>query len=192
MISAAACAETTSTPRAVATTASIPSPPTSSSSPVPLPAITPTVTTVLTDTEVLVLQEAIRATQCSAIPNPGHVSVEGSTYRFDCMVAAGHNVEVRIQRFLSQAEAQIAFDSVRQGKPIQEFHGYPAYEWQYDERPDDSMLPMRHRSHGWQADRWLIVVKAFDDTHFAIAPAPLAVSEAVYQAARAYSLFPAE
>jgi hypothetical protein len=108
------------------------------------------------------------------------------------MVAAGHNIGVRIQRFLSQAEAQIAFDAVRQGKPIQEFHGYPAYEWQYDERPDESMLPMRHRSHGWQADRWLIVVKAFDDTHFVIAPAPLAVSEAVYQAARAYSLFPAE
>jgi hypothetical protein len=85
------------------------------------------------------------------------------------MVSAGHNVGVRIERFLSQAEAQIAFDAVRQGKPVQEFHGYPAYEWQYDERPDDSMLPMRHRSHGWQA-----------------------VSEAVYQAARAYSLFPAE
>jgi hypothetical protein len=50
-------------------------------------------------------------------------------------------------------------------------------------------MPMRHRYHVWQAERWLVTVHSFDDTHYAIAPVPLDVSNIVYRLALENGLF---
>lgn len=157
----------------------------------------PTASPVVTDTEMLILQQAAQELGCSPhniMFGEPHVWLDGTTSSFShgCTAAAGHGTSMRIKRFSGQADAQTAFDAKREGNPTHRFHDYPAYEWQYDERPDTPAFPMRHRGHCWQAERWLVVVEAFDDTHYAIAPDPLKVSKTIYQAARAYGLFAGE
>jgi hypothetical protein len=99
-------------------------------------------------------------------------------------------VSVEIRRLRDEAEARAAFEKARGNNPVERFHGYLAATWQYDENPTNAGFPMRHRQHAWQADRWLVVAGAFDDTHYAIAPEPKEVSEIVYQEASARCLFP--
>lgn len=157
----------------------------------------PTASPAVTDTEMAVLQHAAEELNCSPHLNifgePG-VSIEGAvhTYHYGCTAAAGHGTAIQIKRYARRADAQTAFETKCEGRPIQPFHGYPACEWLFDENADNPQFPMRHRFHVWLTDRWLVVVKAFDDTHYAIAPEPLRVSEAVYRAARARGMFPAE
>jgi hypothetical protein len=152
---------------------------------------------MFTDTEMAILQHAGEELNCSPhvsiFPEPG-VSIEDTVhiYHYGCTAAAGHGTSVEIKRYASRADAQTAFETKREGRPSQPFHGYPACEWLFDENADNPQFPMRHRFHVWLADRWLVVVEAFDDTHFAIAPEPAEVSEAVYRAAKASGLFPTE
>ena len=174
--------------------------PAPSALPTPLPPSTSlsvdAVTTISTvaiaheDKEALVLEQVAQTLRCP--PHQYETSTEDTSYRLVCAVAAGHSVDVQIQRFPVPVEARAEFDVMREDAPIHCFSGAPAYEWQFDERPDDSALPMRHQGHAWQVDRWLIVAHAFDDTGYALAPEPLLVSEAVYQAATKYALFPAQ
>jgi len=144
------------------------------------------------EVEAQVLQQAARTLGWEA---PDHVcsrldlSTEGAAYRLDCVVAAGHSVDVRIQRLESPDAAEDAFEAARKGHSVQDFHGYPAAVWQRDERPGNPGMPMRHRYHVWRAERWLVTVHSFDDTHFALAPEPTGVSAAVYQAALKVGLF---
>ena len=140
-------------------------------------------TSRLTDTEVLVLQQVAAQLSCS-----DDILVDGTIYHLTCLVAAGHSITVRIQRFASAVEARAAFDTMRAERPLQPFHCYPSYSWTYDQPVGD--LPMRHRIQSWQADRWYIHSEAFDDTGYPIAPAPLYVSELVHVAAGEQPLFP--
>ena len=148
---------------------------------------TPTATSIPPGTEAIVLQEAAEALDC-----PSGICVEDTTYSFTCVVAAGHSADARIQRFESPADARAAFDAERGDRPVQCYYDYPAYTWQYDESPGTPGFPLRHRGHAWQAGRWLVVTHSFDDTAYEIAPAPLTVSDAIYQAAAAHSLFPSQ
>lgn len=141
----------------------------------PRPTNTPTATPVITDTEVIVLQQAAQAVGC-----PPDVIVIDTTYSFYCTVSIGHTTDAEIMRYNSAAEAEVAFDAARGSNPLKCFHGYPAYTWEYDQNPGH-WLPMKHRGHAWQAVRWVITAHSFDDTHFIIAPAPATVSEAIYQ-----------
>jgi hypothetical protein len=158
-----------------------------------IPPGVPAATSVATDTEILVLQEVIPALQCPADSPFGapRLLAQSGSYNVSCAQAEGHSIEVLIQRLSSPEEAQSAFGANQDGNPpVEQFHGHPAYAWQYDVQSDNVALPMRHRGHYWQADRWLIYVHAFDDTPYTITPDPLAISEAVYQAAIALGLFP--
>ena len=150
------------------------------------------VETVPAEVEALVLGQVAQAMGWDA-PSGVYprleLVAEGNTYRLACVVAAGHSVDIRIQRFQSRDEAQDAFEAAREGHPIQGFYEVQATAWHRDERPDNPAMPMRHRYHLWQAERWLVTVHSFDDTHFAIAPAPRDVSEVVYQAALEKGLF---
>jgi hypothetical protein len=146
---------------------------------------------------MVVLRQAAQELNCSPYPDifgaPGVSSKDGvHIYHYGCTAATGHGTAIRIQRYANQADAQTAFETKRESRSIQPFHGYSACEWKFDENADNPQFPMRHRFHVWLADRWLVVVEAFDDTHFAIAPEPVDVSEAVYRAARTGGLFPAE
>lgn len=142
--------------------------------------------TVEPDLEMLVIQQV--ASEVCPVNNPGGEPTfadSGTVYSFSCPVAAGHGIGARITRFPGQTEAQVAF---KQNHDLsQEFHGCPAFEEQYDERTEPNQLPMRHRNHSWQVDRWLVEASAFDDTGLALVGV-LAVSEQIYQAAIAYGL----
>lgn len=138
---------------------------------------------VITDTEVKILQQVARELRC-----PSDISVHGATYSFSCMPATGHSINVGMERFTSPAEALAAFDMARGEKPLQYFRCYPSYSWQYDEN-HSTWLPMTHRIYSWQADRWLIYIGTFDDTGYRIAPPPLHVSDLICQAADGQDLF---
>lgn len=167
--------------------------------PTPIPAasqpparsITSTATPIFTQTEMFVLQQAAQRVCCgNSLPCNQQFYARETRYSFGCWAAAGHSVSVEIERLRDEAEARAAFEKARGNNPVERFHGYAAAVWQYDENPTNPGFPMRHRKHAWQADRWLIIASSFDDTHYAIAPEPKEVSEAVYQAAVARCLFP--
>jgi hypothetical protein len=152
---------------------------------------------MLTDTEMVILQQTTEELNCAphvrVFGRPG-VSIEGDvhTYYRGCTAAAGHGTAIRIQRYPRATDAKAAFKAKCEDQSLQPFHGFQACEWQFDERPENPQMPLRHRYQAWVADRWLVIVEAFDDTHFVIAPEPEEVSEAVYQAAQAAGLFSAE
>jgi hypothetical protein len=137
---------------------------------------------VITDTEWIVLEQVAGDLGCA-----GDIWQQETRYTLSCMVAAGHSITVRIQRFASAVDALAAFDAARGGRPLQRFRCYPSCAWQYDESPTG--LVMRHRIKTWPADRWLTYIDAFDDTGYPIAPAPAHVAELVDQAARDNGLF---
>ncbi len=122
--------------------------------------------------ESLVLQRAAEELGCADA-----VIVEGGDhYSFDCVVAAGHSLEGRIERFADAVAAQAAF-SARQGTmTLEPFHCYPAYTW-----AQTLNLLLRESVHSWLADRWIITARTVDDTP--LYPPPLRVSEAIYTAA---------
>jgi hypothetical protein len=140
------------------------------------------ITVAPTDTEVMVLQQAAYSVGCWP-----DVVIEGATYRFDCIAAPGHSTAAKLQRFADESEARSHFDTERGDLAVQPFHCYPAYAWSHEEGP----MPLRQQGHAWAANRWTVTARSFDDTHIPVAPAPMAVSEAIYEAAATNGLFPA-
>jgi hypothetical protein len=164
----------------------------------PEPTHTLTVTPELTTTPIsrdvaeIVLQQSAQFVCPLSGPGEPHVPevyVHGAVCGFVCIPATGHDTSVRIEQFAGQIEAQAAFNSTRGDNPIQDFHGFPLCVWQ-EQHPSFPDGRKEYRIWVWQADRWLIHVRAFDDTHFLIAPDPQKVSEAIYQAAIEHALFP--
>lgn len=147
--------------------------------------LAPAAGTVPEGAELKVLKQAGEAVHC-----PGQSTAEGARYRLTCAPAAGHSLNAIVERFACEADARAAFDVARAGRSLQCFQGRAAYAWQYDEQPGNVALPMRHRGHAWQAGRWLVTVQAFDDTPYAVVPAPEQVSRAIYEAAAAAGFFP--
>jgi hypothetical protein len=147
---------------------------------------TPPVTPVQIDLELqVIIQVASQVFQESKVLGGPSITVRGPAYSFFCGAAAGHSSGAKITRFPSQTEAQAAFNQAYEAS--QEFHGCPASQTQYDENTEPGAIAMRHSSHVWQADRWLIEVSAFGDTGIQIAGV-LRVSEQLYQAALASGL----
>jgi hypothetical protein len=151
------------------------------------PAYSPALTSaaVVTATEVIVLEQVAGQLGC-----PADISIEETRYSLNCVVAAGHSITARIERFPSAVEAQFAFDAARAGLPLHYFRCHPSYSRTYDQPVGD--LPMRHRIHSWNADLWVTTIDAFDDTGYLIAPAPLDVSLLVHQAATEHGLLPVQ
>ena len=143
--------------------------------------------------EMVLQQAAVRACPLSGPGEPHipEVAVYETAYRFVCIAATGHETSVRFDRFAHQAEAKAAFDSTRADIPIQYFHGFPLSVWQ-EQYPSFPGGREEYRVWLWQADRWLVSVRAFDDTHFITAPDPQTVSEAIYQVAVEHGLFSAQ
>lgn len=153
------------------------------------PAPEPTPTSVPTDVEEIVLLQA--AQQVCHLPgetNVPEIYTTDAVYSFVCAPAAGHSTSAGMERFSSQVEAQAAFNSMREDNPVKDFHGFPVSVWneQHPSFPDGRS---EYRIWVWLADRWLINVRAFDDTYHINAPDPEIVSEAIYQAATEYDLF---
>jgi hypothetical protein len=108
--------------------------------------------------------------------------------QFECLAAAGHTTVTTLSWFDTPDEADAAFAARREGHMVTEFHGFPLLMWE----EDDPSFPGERKEHRiwlWQANQWLIEIRAFDDTHFIIAPDPGTVAEAIYQAGIERGLF---
>jgi hypothetical protein len=134
----------------------------------------------VTDTEIVVLQQAAYELDCFP-----EIRREGSVYRFGCAVAVGHSIDTQIERFADRETAQAEF-AARQGTLLLEpFHCYPAYGWEYEQ----GTLPQWQAWHSWLADRWIITTHSVDDTGIPVAPAPIVASGSIYRAAIRNRLF---
>ncbi len=142
------------------------------------------------DKEEIVLQRTVEfICPSSDEPLESQSFSMGVVYSVFCAPSPGHSTVVRMERFRSQDEAKAAFENVRGGHPVRDFHGYRLSVW-YEDHPS---LPDRNDEYYiwlWQPDRWLIKVSAFDDTDYLIAPTPPTVSEAIYRFATEQNLFP--
>lgn len=178
--------------RPVAFAPAQPATPTATVALTPAQQATPTATAVVTDTEVLVLRQALGRFigQPSSPFCPPDIEVAGAVYSYRCPVAAGHFFYTAIQRFDSPEAARAAFDGDRAGRPETPFHGYASFSWERSERPDDPGMPMRTRYHGWVAARWVFTTTSFDDTIYEIAPRPISVAEDVFVAMVDHRLLP--
>ena len=135
----------------------------------------------VTDTEIVVLQQAIYEVRCF----PGSVHAGDTVYSIGCVVGPGHSSDAQIERYTELETAQTAF-AARQGTLLLEpFHCYPAYRWEYEQE----LMPRWQAGHSWLAERWIITTHSWDDTDIRVAPAPIVVSEAVYRAAIRNGLF---
>jgi hypothetical protein len=124
---------------------------------------------------------------CPDIPNV-RVFATDTGYGFWCAPAAGHSTTATLQWFSNPGDAQAAFETRREGRPVGEFHEFPLLAWDED-HPSFPGGRKEYRVWLWQAQNWLIEVRAFDDTHYTIAPDPGRVSEAIYQVGAEYDLF---
>jgi hypothetical protein len=166
----------------------------------PTPTLTPIPTLTLTSTPTLgtsplkvpeiVLQE-VSHLACPDYPYPDnpdfyrHFSATDTVYIFRCSPAVGHGTSARLQWFSNEDDARAAFEDQR-GSTVGKFHGFPLSVWEEDYFPGGRK---EYRILLWQAHQWLIEVRAFDDTHYLIAPAPEGVSEAIYQVGLEHGLF---
>lgn len=141
-----------------------------------------TVTVPATDTEIVVAQQAAYDLGCFP-----PIALDDVTYSFGCVAAAGHSFDVQIERFADDDAALATFNAGQGTLPLEPFRCYPAYAWLYEQET----MPQWQGWHRWLAERWIITTHSVDDTGIPVAPAPVAVSEAIYRAAVRNTLFPA-
>ncbi len=142
-----------------------------------------------TDKEMVVLQQSAQLLCPSPQPNPfssPQLVADGNVYRLSCIFAAGHDTNVSIERFESQAETQTAFRAATLDHISQDYHGYPASAW---DQPSSAAPNGKERIWIWQADQWLIQIKSFDDTAYLIALNPGEVAEVLRRIAAEQGLF---
>ena len=142
------------------------------------------------DKEAIVLQQTVESI-CPSSDEPlvTQSFSMGVVYSIFCAPSPGHSTVVRMERFRSQDEAKADFDNVREGHPVQDFHGYRLSVW-YEDHPALTDRNDEYYIWLWQPDRWLIKVSVFNDTDYLIAPDPSTVSEAIYRFATELDLFP--
>ena len=139
------------------------------------------------DVAMVVLRAAAELT-CPHLDGPGELEFDTTGYGFHCATAAGHGTSVALVEYGSEAEARAAFDTGREGDSVKEFHGFPLSV----RSEDNPSLPgerEEYRIWHWTADRWLVEIRAFDDTPYLIAPNPEEISEALYQLGIEHGLF---
>lgn len=114
------------------------------------------------------------------------LDAQGNVYRLACIFGAGHDTSISMERFKSQAEAESAFRAATPGHPARDYHGSPASSW---EQPAALAPEGRERIWIGQVAQWLIQIKSFDDTAYAVTPDPGDAAETLYQNAAALGLF---
>ena len=125
---------------------------------------------------------------CPHLDAPGELEFATTGYGFHCATAAGHGTNVRLEEFGSEAEAQAAFNAGREENSVEEFHGFPLSV----RGEDNPSLPggrEEYRIWHWTAGRWVVEIRAFDDTPYLVAPNPEGVSEVLYQMGIEHGLF---
>jgi hypothetical protein len=141
------------------------------------------------DAAEILLQEVANLV-CQSPDFSRRFSTTDTAHRFECSPAEGHSTTATLWWYGNQNEAQAVFEARHEESPVEEFHEFPLSVWDED-FPSFPGGRKEYRVWLWQAHHWLIEVRAFDDTHFLIAPDPETVSEAIYQVGRDQGLFPA-
>jgi len=113
-----------------------------------------------------------------------------NTTRFVCQAAAGHATVTWLTWLGSTTTADAAFEARRaeQSVLVTEYNSYPLLMWTED-HPSFPGDREEYQVWLWQAGQWLIEIRAFDDTHYAIAPHPETVADAIYQTGQKQGLF---
>ena len=143
------------------------------------PTETPTATmTPHPEAEMRVLQ-LIAQQSCGLGYPPPRLEKQGALYILGCTLAAGHFTSITIQRFDNSTQALALFGDSLKGHPIQDWNGYPISAWQEPFQPSWGT----NRILIWQAERWLIQITSFDDTHYQIALDPAQAAESLRQLA---------
>lgn len=138
-----------------------------------------TVNVPTTDTEVVVLHQAVHDMGC--FPNSSQAT--GSVYALGCVIPTGHSIEAQIERFADAQEAENEFATRRRSALSEQFRCYPAYAKQ------ESTPQYQQAWHSWLAERWIITAYSVGDS--GTSDVALAVSEAVYRSAFRNHLFAA-
>ena len=117
-----------------------------------------------------------------------HFTETDSAYMFACSPAMGHDTVAKLSWFGNQDEAYSAFEDRREADADELFHNLPLAVREKD-HPSFPGGRKEYQTWLWQAQEWLIEVRAFDDTHFLIAPDPETFSEFIYQVGVERGLF---
>ena len=130
---------------------------------------------------VSALQTAIDAVCHLNGPGPTDSSARPSEhgYTLHCWPSPGHETRAELVRYTDVDSAAAQFAQASEPGEPRDFHDVPAAYW---ETPFHSEGADRYLV--WQLGCWVVSVHSFDDTHFAIAPQPFALSEAVFSNAR--------
>ena len=134
-----------------------------------------------------VLQETAEKT-CPAVRDPGGLQFFDEAHGFSCAPAAGHGTTVWLTVYGSPQDARAAFEEQHPPGTVQEWHGLPLAVWGED-HPSFPGKRHEYRFWLWQADHYVVKVRAFDDTHYLSAPDPGEVSEALYEIGVEHGLF---
>jgi len=168
--------------------------PTSTPTLIPTPTLTPT--GVPSPTPTPALEELALADGARQLGWPPDVLRQPPVFKIQYLVEAGHSAEAWMQRYPSAQEANAAWQQQRNslaggGWAVQTlpFHAHDAYLASHSVNAAAVTAPLNERIVAFQASNCVVGVSALDDTVYVLAPDPLTVAEAVYQAGSRYYLF---
>lgn len=160
----------------------------------PLPS--PTATGVPSPTPTPSSAELALRDAALALGWPAAVIRDPPLFKIQYQPSHEHTAEAWMRLYASAEAAQSALWQERDallssGWDVQTalFRGHSAYTANHSLNPGSDSLPMNQRVYVFQASLWLVGATTFDATAQALAPDPLAVAEAVYQAGMRYYLF---
>lgn len=131
----------------------------------------------LTSALETVVQNACAITTIGPPPFSEVRALENGSYELYRSCGAGHETVADLMRHPSSADAASDFTARAGEGEVVELEGLPAGYW---ERPfEPASHDGRHRYLLWQLDCWVVLVHSADDTHFQIAPQPIALSESI-------------
>jgi len=148
---------------------------------------TPSFTPTPTPAGVEAVLQGVIEDECSINgPGPTFETADATEdgYRLFCLPSPGHQTEAELVRYADGAAASAAFATASAAGETRAFHDLPAVYW---ERPFFEDTPPgggAHRYLVWQLGCWVITVHSADDTHFLVAPQPIALSDAILTDAR--------
>jgi len=170
--------------------------PAPSSTPTSAPTPTRTPTGVPSPTPTPALEELVLADGARQLGWPPDVLRQPPVFKIRYVIEAGHSAEAWMQRFPSAQDASAAWQQQRSslaggGWMVQsfDFHGHDAYVASHSVNTAAAAAMLNERVAAFQASNCVVGVSALDDTAYMLAPDPLSIAEALYQAGSRYYLF---
>lgn len=100
-----------------------------------------------------------------------------------CPTSAGHSAGAELRYFADPADLAAAFETLRNGAPLETFHGRPAF---YRRQAAGPAPTGTSQVFAWQGEHWLVTMTTYDDTPYLGAIRTFA--ERTHSSASAYNL----